>query len=73
MMPGVTKEQTLFWLGRRLRDLEGEKPDMEEMARKGLSYEQRLEKIQQWEKSNIDQQQQIEAFKKAIELVERYG
>ena len=69
----VTKDQMLYWMRRHVRHLEGDKPNMEEMARKGIPYEERQKMIAQWEKTNLDQQQQIECFNKAIELVERHG
>jgi len=40
--PEIMKEQALFYLDRRLAELEKEVPDQQKMAEQGLSYSERI-------------------------------
>ena len=61
----LSKDVVLFWLTRHLRGLEEQIPDQEAMAKQGLSYGQRSAEVV------TARETEREAFKRAIEIVER--
>jgi hypothetical protein len=64
----VNKEQVLFYLKRMLKDYEPDAIDHEEMAKQGLSYEERQRRIKIHEKENPE----AAALHAAIEVVDKF-
>ena len=67
----LSKDVVLFWLKRHLSGLEEQTPDQEAMAKQGLSYGQRSAAVKAAAEAVTARETEREAFKRAIEIVER--
>jgi hypothetical protein len=71
----MNKEKILFWLNRRVRNLENlcEEPDMEKMATQGLDYSTRQARLKDHQEKHEQFQPEIDAMREAIRIVEQHG
>jgi hypothetical protein len=69
----IPKDKILFYLRRRVRELESETPSHESMAMKGYSYEQRDAALKQATERAAKNKDEVEALTEAILLVEKHG
>jgi HEPN domain-containing protein len=65
----MKKEQIEFWLNRRIRDLEVNDPNHEQMVTTGVPYEHRIRAIAQQIHKQERNKNELEAFETALKIV----
>jgi len=66
----VTKEQALFYLKRRRRELEAETPAHVDMAQQQLDYAERAKLVHAMEEAKASYALELECYEQVISLVE---
>lgn len=69
----MTKDKILYYLRRRMRDLEDTPPSHASMAASGLGYAERVARVKHSEVQRAEHEAEVEALTEAIRIVEEHA
>ena len=66
----MNKDKALFWLNRRIRELEAKAPSQEDMAKAGMSYGQRQATMKMSEEAANNAQGELSSLQEVVAFLQ---